>query len=113
VLIGSDTGPNPAEFLLHALAACLTTSLVYVAAARGVRLWSVESKLEGDINVNGALGLDESYRNGYEEIRVSFKVQGEAAAKELQKLVERAQQRSAVFDSITRGVPVRVSMTVG
>ena len=65
ILLGTDTGPNPAEFLLHALAACLTTSLVYVAAARGVHLREVESTLEGDMDVQGALGLDDSYRNGF------------------------------------------------
>src|SRR3954469_15757502 len=59
ILLGSDTGPNPAEYLLHALAACLTTSLVYVASARGVRLTHVESKLEGDMDVRGALGLSD------------------------------------------------------
>jgi uncharacterized OsmC-like protein len=70
VLLGFDTGPNPAEYLLHALAACLTTSLVYVAAARGVRLTEVESTLEGDMDVRGALGLDDDHRNGFERIRV-------------------------------------------
>ena len=66
VLLGTDTGPNPAEHLLHALAACLTTSLVYVAAARGVRLTAVESTLEGDMDLRGALGLSKEVRNGYQ-----------------------------------------------
>ena len=75
VLVGTDTGPNPAEILLSALAACVTTSLVYVAAARGVRLTEVESTLEGDINLNGALGTDpEHHRNGFEQIRMTFRV---------------------------------------
>ena len=65
VLLGSDTGPNPAEALLHALAACLTTSLVYVAAARKVRLTEVESTLEGEMDVRGCLGLDDEVRNGF------------------------------------------------
>jgi uncharacterized OsmC-like protein len=112
VLIGDDTGPNPAEFLLHALAACLTTSLVYVAAARGVRLFEVESSLEGDINVQGALGLSDEFRNGYEQIRVTFRVKGDAPPEKLQQIVQRAQQRSAVFDSIVRGVPVQVDAVV-
>lgn len=63
ILLGTDTGPNPAEFLLHALAACVTTSLVYAAAARKVRLTSVRSTLRGDLDVHGAMGLDESYRS--------------------------------------------------
>src|SRR5690348_7304605 len=49
VLLGTDTGPNPAEYLLHALAACLTTTLVYSAAARKVRLTEVESTFAGDM----------------------------------------------------------------
>jgi len=108
ILLGTDTGPNPAEYLLHALAACLTTSLVYVAAARGVHLTEVESTLEGDMDVQGALGLSDDYRNGFEHIRVSFRVKGDAPEEKLREVVERAQQRSAVFDMVSNGVPVTV-----
>jgi uncharacterized OsmC-like protein len=110
ILLGTDTGPNPAEYLLHALAACLTTSLVYVAAARGVRLTEVESTLEGDMDVQGALGLSDDYRNGFEQIRVSFRVKGDAPKEKLREVVLRAQQRSAVFDMVSNGVPVAVDV---
>jgi uncharacterized OsmC-like protein len=110
ILLGSDTGPNPAEVLLHALAACLTTSLVYVAAARGVQLTEVESTLEGDMDVQGALGLSDEYRNGFEQIRVSFRVAGNAPEEKLREVVARAQQRSAVFDMVSNGVPVTVDV---
>jgi uncharacterized OsmC-like protein len=110
ILLGTDTGPNPAEYLLHALAACLTTSLVYVAAARGVHLTEVESTLEGDMDVQGALGLDDEYRNGFERIRVSFRVEGDAPEEKLREIVARAQQRSAVFDMVNNGVPVTVDV---
>jgi uncharacterized OsmC-like protein len=110
ILLGTDTGPNPAEYLLAALAACLTTSLVYVAAARGVELTEVESTLEGDMDVQGALGLSDEYRNGFERIRVTFRVAGNATEEKLREVVERAQQRSAVFDMVTNGVPVDVAM---
>jgi uncharacterized OsmC-like protein len=96
ILLGTDTGPNPAEYLLHALAACLTTSIVYVAAARKVELTSVESTLTGEMDVRGALGVDEEPRNGFERIRVSFRVTGNAPEEKLREVVERAQQRSAV-----------------
>jgi uncharacterized OsmC-like protein len=109
ILLGSDTGPNPAEALLHALAACLTTSLVYVATARKVRLTAVESTLEGDMDVRGALGLSDEVRNGFSNIRVSFKVQGEAPPEKLREIVERAQARSVVFDMVTNRVPVEVT----
>ena len=112
VLVGTDTGPNPAEALLHALAACLTTSLIYVAAARGVRLTRVESTLEGDMDLRGALGLSDDYRNGFERVRVTFTVAGDAAPEKLRELVNRAQQRSAVFDMVSHGVPVTVATIV-
>jgi uncharacterized OsmC-like protein len=110
ILLGTDTGPNPAEYLLHALAACLTTLLVYVAAARGVELTKVESTLEGDMDVQGALGLSDDHRNGFDRIRVSFRIAGDAPEEKLREVVERAQQRSAVFDMVTNGVPVTVDV---
>jgi uncharacterized OsmC-like protein len=112
ILLGTDTGANPAECLLHALAACLTTSLVYVAAARGVRLTEVESILEGDMDVQGALGLSDEYRNGFERICISFRIAGDAPEDKLRELITRAQQRSAVFDMITNGVTVTVDAAI-
>jgi uncharacterized OsmC-like protein len=111
ILLGTDTGPNPAEFLLHALAACLTTAIVYVAAARKVRLTKVESTIEGDMDVQGTLGLSDDYRNGFEQIRISFHVEGDAPDEKLKEIVARAQARSAVFDMVSNGVPVRVEAT--
>jgi uncharacterized OsmC-like protein len=113
VLLGKDTGANPAEFLLHALAACLTTSLVYVAAARKVVLTEVESTLTGTMDVRGALGLSDEVRNGFEHITVAFRVKGDASPEKLREVVERAQQRSAVYDMVTHGVPVTVEAEVG
>jgi uncharacterized OsmC-like protein len=110
ILLGTDTGPNPAEYLLHALAACLTTSIVYVAAARKVQLTSVESTVTGDMDVRGALGVDPEPRNGFERIDVSFRVTGDAPDETLREVVERARQRSAVYDMVTNGVPVAVEV---
>jgi len=111
ILLGTDTGANPAEYLLHALAACLTTSVVYVAAARKVELTSVESTLTGDMDVRGALGVDDGPRNGFDRIGVSFRVTGNAPKEKLREVVRRAQQRSAVYDMVTNGVPVAVEVT--
>ena len=111
ILLGTDTGPNPAESLLHALAACLTTSIVYVAAARKVELTSVESTLTGEMDVRGALGVDEEPRNGFQRIGVSFRLTGNAPEEKLHEVVRRAQQRSAVYDMVTNGVPVAVEVT--
>ena len=114
ILLGTDTGPNPAEYLLHALAACVTTSVVYSAAARGVRLTSVESTLEGDLDVQGALGINtEDYRNGYEQIRMTIRISGDAPAEKLRQVVQRGTDRSVVFDSIANGVPIAVDVIAG
>jgi uncharacterized OsmC-like protein len=108
ILLGQDTGANPVEYALAALAGCLTTSLVYHAAAKGIKLDEVESTYSGDINLHGFLGLDDTVRNGYEGITVSFKVKGDATEEQLKELVEIAQQRSPVFDIVTNKVPVSV-----
>jgi uncharacterized OsmC-like protein len=113
ILLGTDTGANPAEYLLHALAACLTTSIVYVAAARKVKLTSVESTLVGEMDVRGALGVSEDVRNGFERIGIAFRVSGEAPEEKLREVVERAKARSAVFDMVSNGVPVDVEVAAG
>ncbi len=110
VLVGSDLGPTPVEYLLHALAGCLTAGLANIAAARGIELTEVTSTVEGDIDLNGILGLDPEVRNGYQAIRVSFDVKGDASAEELLKLVEQSRKRSAVFDVLTNGVPVSIEV---
>ena len=110
ILLGTDTGPNPAEYLLHALAACVTTSLVYSAAARGVRLTEVESTLEGDVDVQGAMGLNPEVRNGFQQIRMTIRISGDATPEKLRQVVQRGTDRSVVFDSITAGVPVSVEV---
>jgi uncharacterized OsmC-like protein len=113
VLTGGDNGPTPVEFLLHALAACLTAGLVNIAAARGVRLEKVTSTVEGDIDLLGILGLDPEVRNGYDAIRVHFHLEGDASAEELRGLVARSTARSAVYDVLTRGTRIAIETSTG
>jgi uncharacterized OsmC-like protein len=113
VLVGQDNGPTPVEYVLHALATCLTAGLVNIATARGVTLTEVESVVEGDINLLGILGLSDEERNGYEQVRVRFTIKGDADEETLRGLLERSRQRSAVFDIITNGVPVAIEANVG
>ena len=110
ILLGKDTGANPVEYALAALAGCLTTSLVYHAAAQGIRIDEVESTYSGNIDLHGFLGLDENVRNGYKDIQITFKVKGDAPEEKLRELVELAQKRSPVFDIVTNKVPVSVSL---
>lgn len=110
VLLGENRGANPVEHLLNALASCLTTSLVYHAAARGVELDDVQAHLEGDLNLHGFLGLSDAFRNGFRQIRISFRVRGEATPQQIEELVQVAQQRSPVYDIVTNPVPVIVAL---
>ena len=110
VLLGTDRGANPVEYVLTALAGCLTTSLVYHAAARGIAVEEVESHLEGDLDLRGFLGISEEVRNGYENIRVTFKIKADATEEQLRELVQLAQKRSPVFDIVSHPVPVSVEL---
>lgn len=106
VLLGTDQGANPYEYVLHALAAGLTTSLVYHAAARGIHLESVESELEGDLDVQGFLGLSDKARRGYKEIRVHFAIKSNAPAEQLNELI----RFSPVLDMVSNPVPVSIQI---
>ena len=108
ILLGEDQSPNPVEFVLHALAGCITTSLVYHAAARGYKITEVESTLEGDLDLHGFLGMDENVRSGYKNIRMTLKVKGDVPEETLKELVEVAKARSPVYDMISNPVPVTI-----
>jgi uncharacterized OsmC-like protein len=110
VLCGADQGPTPVEFLLHALGSCLMAGVANIAAARGVTLTSVEAKVEGDIDLQGILGISRDVRNGYEQVRVNFAIEGDATPETLREIVEQARARSAVFDVMRNGVDVTVTV---
>jgi uncharacterized OsmC-like protein len=112
VLVGKDNAPTPAELLLHALGACLMSGLANIAAARGIDLDEVTATVEGDIDLRGILGLDKSVRNGFEGVRVTFHVKGDAEAEKLAAVVEQSRRRSAVYDVVTNGVPVSLTVQV-
>jgi len=111
VLVGTGHGPTPVEFLLHAIAACLTSGLANIAAARGITLHRVESTVEGDIDLLGILGLSNEVRNGYRQIRVSFAIDGDASPEQLAALVEQSRRRSAVYDVLANGTDVQIDVT--
>jgi len=110
ILLGEDHGANAGEYALAALSSCLTTTLIYHAAAQGVVIDEVETTLSGDADLQGLLGMSEKVRNGYEKIKVAFKVKSEAPKEKVRELVELAQKRSPVFDIISNPTPVEVSL---
>ena len=105
-LLGSDHGANATEALLHALASCLSTTFVYHATAQGVQVEEIELQLEGNIDLNGFLGLDDNVRKGYESICVNFMVKADASREKLQELCEYAQMHSPVFDIVSHPVEI-------
>jgi uncharacterized OsmC-like protein len=108
VLLGRDQAPNPAEYFLSALAACVTSALVYHAAARGIKIEGVESQVEGDVDVRGFLGLDENVRKGFQNIRIAFAIHADVTDEQFEELASLGTNFSPIFDSVTKGVPVTV-----
>jgi uncharacterized OsmC-like protein len=113
VLCGADNGVTPVEMLLAGLSACITAGIGNIASIRQIRLVSVETTIEGDIDLNGIFGLDRSARNGFTGIRATFRIRGDASAADLEELVRQSVARSAVFDVLTNGVPVTVDAFAG
>ena len=110
VLCGADMGPTPVEWILHALAGCLTAGIGNIAAARGVRLDAVSCTVTGDMDLRGILGLSKEVRNGFEGVTVHFTIKGDATPEKLAEIVRQSQARSAVFDILTNGLPVSIAV---
>jgi len=110
LLLGRDLGPNPVEYALTALAACVTSSIVYHAAAKGVVIRSMESRLEGDIDLQGFLGIRDDVPRGYKEIRMYVSIDADAPPEKLEEIIQLGPTYSPVFDTITRAVPVTVQL---
>lgn len=111
VLLGNNEGANPVEFLLHALAGCVTTTFVLHATARGIRIEALSTELEGDLDLRGLLGLDESVSPGYEQIRIRMTVKADCSNEQLEDLLAYAQRHSPVCNTICRPVPVTIERT--
>ncbi|WP_447964605.1 OsmC family protein [Nitrospira sp. Ecomares 2.1] len=107
ILAGHDTGANPVEHLLHALASCLTTTLVYHTAVRGIKIEALESELEGDLDSRGFLGLSNKVRSGFENIRVNCKIKTDAENIEKLKTLSTL---SPLFDMTSHGTNVQVDI---
>ena len=110
IFASEDHGITPVEFMLVGLASCLTAGVAAVAQNRGIQLRSVESKLEGKMDIRGILGIDSDVRNGYDDIKVTFKIDADASKEEIEALVAQSQKRSAVYDVISNPVNVTVEV---
>lgn len=113
VLLSGDRGPNAGEYILHALAGCLTGTLAYHAAARGIAVRGIATRLEGDIDLQGFLGLSKNARPGFKKIRVLFDIDADCDESGKRELVEMAQTYSPVFDMLSNGLPVSCGLDDG
>ena len=111
VLLGNDDGANPVEFVLHALAGCITTTTAYHAAARGIPIRSIETELEGELDLQGLMQTDPTIPCGYQKIQVTMKIKSDAPPEKIEEL-RTLFQYSPVFDTITRAVPVEVQVKI-
>jgi uncharacterized OsmC-like protein len=110
VLLGENRAPNAVETVLHALASCIGVGFIYNAAAQNIKVEELEMDLEGDIDLHAFLGLSESKRPGYENIRLNYKVRADAPEEKLKDLCRYVQKTSPVFDIISNPVHVKVNM---
>ena len=113
VLLGENIGPNPVEYLLVGLSGCLTTSMVAHAAVRGIQIKGIACRLEGDLDLQGFLGISDKVPVGFKEIRVFFKIDADVSDDEKEELIKMAQQYSPVFNTIANPTPVVVRMDQG
>ncbi len=113
VLLSEDRAPNAGEYVLHALASCLTGALVYHAAARGIAVKGIATRFEGDIDLQGFLGLSKDVRRGFKTIRVVFDIDADCDDAGKQELIEMAQAYSPVFDMLSNGLPVSCRLDAG
>jgi len=106
VLLGNNEGANPVEFLLHALAGCVTTTTVLHAAARGIKIQELSTELTGSMDVQGLLDLDNSVPVGYREIRIRMHIKADCSDQELDELLDFTTRHSPVCNTVCRPVPV-------
>lgn len=110
VLLGSNQGSNPVEYLLVALSGCITTSIVAHSSAKGIKIRSIESMYEGDIDLHGFLGLSDEVPVGYQKIRLFFKIDADVSNQEKEEMLQMGQKYSPVFNTITKSTPVSVHL---
>jgi uncharacterized OsmC-like protein len=110
VLLSEDEGPNPVEYLLTAIASCVTSALVYHAAAKGIEVKGVESRVEGDIDLRGFLGISPDVKVGYKQVRLYFKIDADISDEQKEELIRMGQKFSPVYNSVTVGTPVLVQL---
>jgi len=110
IFASEDRGATPVELVLVGLASCLTAGVAAVAQNRGIQLRSVEAQVEGNMDIQGILGMDSDVRNGYEDIKVTFHIDADASKKDIEALVAQSQKRSAVFDIVTNPTNVTVEV---
>ncbi len=110
VFAAKDMGSTPVELLLSGLASCLTAGIASVAQNRGIQLNAVTAMVEGDMDLQGILGIDSDVRNGFDAIRVTFSIDADASEEDIKALVAQSQKRSAAFDIITNPTNVFVEV---
>lgn len=110
VLLGEDTAPNSVMSLLHSLASCLSVTIIFNAASRGLVIDKLSITMEGDLDLHGFLGLSKEVRPGFQDVRVSVDLRSDAPRHEIEALVRDSQKRSPILDSLRNRIPVEIEL---
>lgn len=110
VFASADVGATPVEYVLVGLASCLTAGVAAIAQYRNIQLKSVKATIEGDMDLQGILGIDDEVRNGFKGIKVTYDIDADASREDIEALVAQSQKRSAVYDIVTNPTNVTVAV---
>ncbi len=110
VFASANLGATPVEYVLVGLASCLTAGVAAIAQYRDIQLNSVKATIEGDMDIQGILGIDDEVRNGFDGIKVSYQIDADASQEDIEALVAQSQKRSAVYDIVANPTSITVNV---
>lgn len=111
---GSDTSPNMVEMVLGAYGCCLTTGYAMNAGLRGIELEDIQIELEGDLDLNGFLGLHDPAETwpGYTNIRANVTLKApNTTPEQLQELHDAVVGTSPVGSILKQPLQVSTVLT--
>lgn len=107
---GANTAPNPVEYYLASLLSCQIVTWRFWAEKLGITVDGITARAEGDLDVRGFFGADDSVRPGFGEVRVVVTVSGPDAPERYRELHEVVEKHCPVLDLTINPTPVSTTL---